>query len=87
MARRRRKQPPLTNNGHGALCHYCRRQLEGTTSSSTVRATRDHVFPASRGGTYRVWACFTCNNLKGDMTPLEWAKWRLMNPGWWKVRT
>jgi hypothetical protein len=33
-----------------------------------------------------VWACFTCNNLKADMTPREWHEYRRIHPHWWLVR-
>jgi len=54
-------------------CQYCgrhRRELRGRQF-----LTRDHVFPASRGGrnTWEnvVTACSPCNNRKGDRTPEE----------------
>lgn len=34
--------------------------------------TRDHIHPKSRGGKMTVWACWRCNNLKGDMTEQQW---------------
>lgn len=45
--------------------------------------TRDHVLPASRGGTVKIICCLTCNGLKADMMPDEWAGFMEANPGWW----
>lgn len=60
-------------------------------SDPHLRPTRDHVVPMSslrRNAQKRwpgniVWACFACNNLKGDMTLAAW--YALMNqvPEWW----
>jgi 5-methylcytosine-specific restriction endonuclease McrA len=50
-------------------CVYCAAGLTPET------ATLDHVHPASRGGTNDpgnlVAACRSCNQLKGDLLPLE----------------
>ncbi|WP_370308471.1 HNH endonuclease [Sinimarinibacterium flocculans] len=51
------------------LCLYCGRQFAAS------QLTRDHVFPASRGGR-SVWencvtACRSCNQRKDDRTPEE----------------
>jgi 5-methylcytosine-specific restriction endonuclease McrA len=47
-------------------CQYC---------GSTKHLTLDHVIPTSKGGTHTwdniVTACETCNNRKGDRTPLQ----------------
>lgn len=83
--RRKRHHPPLSGNGKNATCFWCKRQLESVLANSTVRATRDHVVPASQGGRSRVWACFSCNNLKGDMSPDAWRAFMAANPGWWKT--
>lgn len=52
--RRKRHHPPLSGNGKNATCFWCKRQLESVLANSTVRATRDHVVPASQGALYRV---------------------------------
>jgi 5-methylcytosine-specific restriction endonuclease McrA len=64
-------------------CQYCgrhRRELRGRQF-----LTRDHVFPASRGGrnTWEnvVTACSPCNNRKGDRTPEEARMPLLTSPG------
>jgi 5-methylcytosine-specific restriction endonuclease McrA len=53
----------------GRRCVYCAVPLEPET------ATLDHVHPLSRGGTSDpgnlVAACRCCNQLKGDLLPLE----------------
>jgi hypothetical protein len=59
--------------------------LVESDAGSETAATRDHLLPASQGGTFKVWACFSCNNLKGAMMPEEWAAFRQMNPQWWKT--
>ncbi len=50
-------------------CVYCAAGLTPET------ATLDHVHPVSRGGTHApgnlVVACRSCNQLKGDLLPLE----------------
>lgn len=48
-----------------------------------VIPTRDHVLPRSRGGRVTVPACWTCNNIKGDMTPQQWEAFMQANPQWW----
>lgn len=66
-------------------CVYCRRLL------TMGIATRDHVIPKSRiQGDLEdniVWACKTCNQLKANRTPHEWARdilrynCKVSNPG------
>lgn len=50
-------------------CVYCATHLEHAC------ATLDHVLPVSRGGSQSpgnlVIACHSCNQLKGDLLPLE----------------
>jgi len=70
--------------GRGQVCAYCGRHLEGAGSRSSLMATRDHVVPKCRGGSHTVWACFTCNTLKGDMAPERWRKFMADNPEWWR---
>ena len=72
------------DNGHNANCAYCDRRLVGAPSRSALMATRDHIEPKSRGGRRTVWACFTCNNMKGCMSPVEWRAFMTANPEWWK---
>ena len=73
------------DNGHGASCAYCNRTLIGAPSRSALMATRDHVVPKCRGGWQTVWSCFTCNTMKGNMEPGEWAEFMRTNPEWWKT--
>lgn len=70
--------------GKGVPCAYCKRALAGTTARSGLMATRDHVKPQWLGGGRTVWACFTCNNLKGGMLPAQWTAFMEANPEWWK---
>ncbi len=55
----------LRRDGH--RCAYCGR--------GDLTLTLDHIIPRSRGGAHNwenlVAACITCNNKKGDRTPLE----------------
>lgn len=71
-------------NGHGLPCAYCHRTMVAAPSRSSCMATRDHIVPQSQGGHRTVWACWTCNTLKGEMMPGEWRKFRDANPEWWK---
>lgn len=73
----------------GKPCHWCKREMRN--ASRYLAPTKDHVIPRSslRGYDPRkikprvVWACFACNNLKGDMSVAAW--YALMNqvPEWW----
>lgn len=76
---------PLASDGRAAVCAYCQRHLEPVGSRSTAAATIDHVTPKCEGGCETVWACFTCNNVKADMNPDEWARFRREHPFWWKT--
>lgn len=73
------------NCGPGLRCYWCKRQLQSTESPSRTAATRDHVIPKSQGGRHSVWSCWACNNLKGQMQPLEWQAFMKANPEWWKL--
>ena len=39
------------------------------------KITRDHVYPKSLGGQLKAPACMTCNILKENMLPIEWARY------------
>jgi len=60
-------------------CHYC-----GSLASEV-----DHVIPRSRGGGLDpenlVSACYSCNREKRDLTPDEWAEWRVAQGKPWPV--
>lgn len=71
--------------GRGERCAYCKRKLEASTAKSWLAATRDHVKPKSRGGTYTVWACKKCNAIKGSMAYRQWLDFMDHNPGWWRL--
>jgi hypothetical protein len=68
-------EPPLTNSAlfarDGYLCLYCGKLFRAR------QLTRDHVFPASRGGgnvrTNVASACRECNHRKSNRTPTEWG--------------
>jgi hypothetical protein len=51
--------------------------------------TRDHVVPRALGGSNRAsnmaWACYECNQLKGDMSPDEWSFVTQAIPEWWRL--
>lgn len=53
----------------GFQCHYCKKRVRGKD------ATLDHKIPIIRGGdttkANMVTCCDECNNLKGDMTDVE----------------
>lgn len=79
--------PPLSNAALFArdsyLCLYCGQQ------PPRAQLTRDHVIPASRGGSDTwenvVTACFRCNSRKANLTPQQ-AGMRLLavpyRPSW-----
>lgn len=56
---------------HPIFCAYCDKELKYKQD-----ATRDHLYPASRGGNgffiNKVWCCRSCNNYKGDLELSEW---------------
>lgn len=64
-------------------CYWCQRVLRDSHERHELSATRDHVLPRSQGGRFKVWACYSCNNRKADMTPAEWAAFRQRHPEWW----
>lgn len=70
-------------------CSYCdRRLIPGGARQVPPMSrayTRDHVVPQSAGGWLTVRACFACNQLKGDMSPDEWAAYRATTPTWWRL--
>lgn len=63
-------------------CQYCGREKRDLKENEFL--TRDHVFPASRGGEDRwenvVLSCISCNNRKGDKTPDEAGMTLLRQP-------
>lgn len=56
----------------GGRCAYCNRAV------GMRNGTIDHYMPQALGGTNAGenlrWCCFSCNQLKGDMHPDEWAQ-------------
>lgn len=72
--------PHLTNRAlfrrDGHLCLYCGGEFKHAD------LTRDHIIPMSRGGIDSwenvVTACYRCNNHKGNRTPEEWGKHKLL---------
>lgn len=65
----------------GRACPYCQRPMRSNAPGQ--EPTRDHTVPQSKGGLHTIWACWTCNNVKGDMLPDEWTAFMLANPEWW----
>lgn len=54
-------------------CRYCK------CFTALADATIDHVIPRSKGGKHKgntVMACWTCNNLKADMSVAEFTAMR-----------
>lgn len=66
---------------HGNPCTYCARPM--SIEVGELYPTEDHVEPQSRGGKITVWACYTCNHVKRDMTVDEWANYRADHDEWW----
>jgi len=48
-------------------CSYCGKFIERKDLS------RDHVYPKSHGGGSTTVCCLTCNDLKKNMKPIEFA--------------
>jgi len=67
----------LVRRKTGETCFYCDSPFDDDPKSLR-RATVDHVFPVSRGGTNEienlVTACWQCNRSKGAMTVEEWQE-------------
>ena len=64
----------------GWRCFYCGNPVyEGAIDDASC-ATKDHLFPISRGGVDFIWnivvACLRCNRLKGDRTVEEFREAR-----------
>lgn len=76
----------MGKRGKGERCTYCRRVMDATGARTGLAATRDHVIPAHMGGRTTVWACITCNGMKGGMMPEVWEAFMLDNPQWWRER-
>lgn len=74
----------MSRRGAGERCHWCRRVMLAQGSIGRLAATVDHVMPQSRGGRSRVWACWWCNHIKADMSPVQWRKFMADYPNWWK---
>jgi len=69
-----------------APCAYCGRAI--LKNHPYRQPTRDHVIPQSAAfsGTRKiVWACFSCNQMKGDLMPHEWKVVMREVPEWWKL--
>lgn len=65
----------------GEPCHWCGREM--TYADPLLAPTRDHVIPRSVGGRSKVWACFGCNQLKGNMPLDAWVEVMRQVPEWW----
>lgn len=66
--------------GNGEPCSYCKREMIAWTD---LHPTKDHVIPASRGGTETVMCCYQCNQMKADAMPDEWTAFMRENAMWW----
>ena len=68
----------------GRECPYCRRPMDLQVPG--LEPTRDHhPIPRSRGGTKTIICCYTCNNIKGDMSAPDWDAFMQSNPEWWAM--
>ena len=69
-----------------ASCFYCRRKM--CDDDPYLRETRDHYMPRSQVGGIEnntVYACFACNQVKGDMHP-DFFKIVMRDiPEWWRL--
>lgn len=81
---------PTDRFENGISCGYCQRELDQPSlSNSMLRATRDHIWPrklrhcAAPNAPVRIWSCFVCNQLKGDMPPRAWCHFMRETPHWW----
>ena len=82
---KRRKPKPMTSNGQNAKCQWCGIQCTNTSDEGPNGATRDHVQPKALGYAQersRVWSCRACNNVKSDMTLLQWKAFMAAYPEW-----
>lgn len=73
--------------GYGEICTYCKRELIDVSPKAALFPTRDHVVPRSKLGGVPgeiVWACRSCNQLKADRLPEQWARFMRRNPRWWE---
>ena len=56
------------------ICPYCLDEFP------LSKATKDHIFPRSRGGSSESYnivnCCKFCNNQKGSLTAEEYARWK-----------
>lgn len=81
-----RKRIKIMLEQQGGRCHYCGTEhiylredvtKEFYQGNRHLRATFDHVIPASKGGTYAlqngVCACSRCNGLRGNMPYSEFV--------------
>lgn len=63
-------------------CPYCTRLMD--LERDSLMPTRDHYpIPKSRGGRRTIICCYTCNNMKGDMSAHDWAAFMAENKGGW----
>lgn len=79
MARLKEPRKIELMHNDDARCYYCRRVTILTRKSPKwdgLTATLDHITPRASGGgrvENLVLACRDCNDLKGDLTPQEFA--------------
>ncbi len=77
----------INSKPHGYSCHWCGREM--LVGDKMRHPTRDHVLPRSGPGKgvmrNVVWACYACNNLKGNMHPEFWKCVMRDIPEWWRL--
>jgi hypothetical protein len=72
----------------GEVCFYCEGKISFDSSRGWLKATRDHFYPVSRGGSKGisniVLACKGCNNRKRARMPrvIELVKWNRLAAVW-----
>jgi hypothetical protein len=72
----------LTVLAASAHCFWCGNALIDHVPGDAARGTdafhrkrtRDHLISRRHGGTFTVWSCRACNELKGSMDPVEFHK-------------
>lgn len=68
-------------------CEYCSRVMDPPGTKSLLEATKDHPEPKSKtGGGITIWACYSCNHIKGNMTFQSWLQYMEAHPRWWEKR-
>ena len=85
MTRRRRPDNPSPKAHDREPCRWCQRTMDLLVPE--LRPTHDHYpIPRSQGGRVTVIACYTCNNIKGNLSADQWHAYMDAHPEWWLRR-